>query len=298
MRIGIDWGGTKIEAIALSDAGAVLARRRITTPQHDYEACIAAASGLVREIEMALGQTGTIGIGIPGAISPATSLVKNANSVWLNGRPLDTDMAQALVRSVRVENDANCLAVSEAVDGAAAGAAVVWAVILGTGAGSGIAVKRPGPLVGRHRITGEWGHNPLPWPRDDERPGPACYCGRQGCLETFVSGTGIAAGHRRRSGTGTQRRGDRARHASRRTGRAADLRSLPRPSRARFGACGQHLGAGRDRVGRGLSAVDESMPTCLSMLAIRLLGRVQYTGASEPARIVLRRAWSRLAVGC
>jgi len=125
--------------------------------------------------------------------------VKNANSVWLNGRPLDTDMAQALVQSVRVENDANCLAVSEAVDGAAAGAAVVWAVILGTGAGSGIAVNGR-PLVGRHRITGEWGHNPLPWPRDDERPGPACYCGRQGCLETFVSGTGIAAGHRRRSG--------------------------------------------------------------------------------------------------
>jgi fructokinase len=125
--------------------------------------------------------------------------VKNANSVWLNGRPLDTDMAQALVRSVRVENDANCLAVSEAVDGAAAGAAVVWAVILGTGAGSGIAVNGR-PLVGRHRITGEWGHNPLPLPRDDERPGPACYCGRQGCLETFVSGTGIAAGHRRRSG--------------------------------------------------------------------------------------------------
>jgi len=199
VRIGIDWGGTKIEAIALSDAGMVLARKRIATPKHDYKACVAAAAGLVREIETAVGQTGTVGIGIPGAISPATGLVKNANSVWLNGRPLDRDMAQALGRAVRIENDANCLAVSEAVDGAGSGADVVWAVILGTGAGSGIAV-RGRPLVGRHGIAGEWGHNPLPWPRDDERPGPACYCGRQGCLETFVSGTGVAADHLRRTG--------------------------------------------------------------------------------------------------
>ena len=199
MRIGIDWGGTKIEAIALSDAGAVLARKRIATPQHDYEACIAAVAQLVREIETALGGVGTVGIGIPGAISPATGLVKNANSVWLNGRPLDKDMEQALGRPVRVENDANCLAVSEAMDGAGAGAAVVWAVILGTGAGSGIAVQGRA-LVGRHRIAGEWGHNPLPWPCDQERPGPECYCGRRGCLETFVSGTGFAADHRRRTG--------------------------------------------------------------------------------------------------
>jgi fructokinase len=199
MRIGIDWGGTKIEAIALNDAGAVLARKRIATPQHDYEACIAAAAQLVREIETALGGVGTLGIGIPGAISPATGLVKNANSVWLNGRPLDKDMEQALGRPVRVENDANCLAVSEAMDGAGAGAAVVWAVILGTGAGSGVAVHGRA-LVGRHRIAGEWGHNPLPWPRDEERPGPKCYCGRRGCLETFVSGTGLAADHRRRTG--------------------------------------------------------------------------------------------------
>jgi fructokinase len=199
MRIGIDWGGTKIEAIALNDAGAVLARKRIATPQHDYEACIAAAAQLVREIETALGGVGTLGIGIPGAISPATGLVKNANSIWLNGRPLDKDMEQALGRPVRVENDANCLAVSEAMDGAGAGAAVVWAVILGTGAGSGVAVHGRA-LVGRHRIAGEWGHNPLPWPCDQERPGPECYCGRRGCLETFVSGPGFAADHRRRTG--------------------------------------------------------------------------------------------------
>src|SRR3954453_14232406 len=199
MRIGIDWGGTKIEAIALSDAGAALVRKRIATPQHDYEACIAAAARLVDEIETTLGRTGTVGIGTPGAISPASGLVKNANSVWLNGRPLDADMERALGRPVRVENDANCLAVSEAVDGAGAGAAVVWAVILGTGAGSGVTVQGRA-LAGRHRIAGEWGHNPLPWPRDDERPGPACYCGRRGCLETFVSGTGFAADHRRRTG--------------------------------------------------------------------------------------------------
>src|SRR4051794_27662200 len=146
-----------------------------------------------------LGQTGTVGIGVPGAISPATGLIKNANSVWLNGRPLDKDMEQALGRPVRVENDANCLAASEAVDGAGAEAAVVWAVILGAGAGSGIAVQGRA-LVGRHRIAGEWGHNPLPWPCDQERPGPECYCGRRGCLETFVSGPGFAAEHRRRTG--------------------------------------------------------------------------------------------------
>src|SRR3954463_14906427 len=154
VRIGIDWGGTKIEAIALSDAGAVLARKRIATPQHDYEACVAAVARLVTEIEATLGRTGTVGVGIPGAMSPATGLVKNANSVWLNGHPLDADLERALGRPVRIENDANCLAVSEVVDGAGAGAAVVWAVILGTGAGSGIAVQGRA-LVGRHRIAGE-----------------------------------------------------------------------------------------------------------------------------------------------
>ena len=199
MLIGIDWGGTKIEAVALGEDGATLARQRVPTPQHDYEACIAAASGLVRDLEDSLGRTGTVGVGIPGAISPATGLVKNANSVWLNGRKLDDDMARALDRPVRIENDANCFALSEAIDGAGAGAAVVWAVILGTGAGSGIAVHGR-VLVGPHRIAGEWGHNPLPWAREEERPGPACFCGQHGCLETFISGTGLAADHARRTG--------------------------------------------------------------------------------------------------
>ncbi|KAA2237228.1 ROK family protein [Salinarimonas soli] len=199
MRIGIDWGGTKMEAIALDGAGTILARRRIATPQGDYRACIAAAAGLVREIERETGREGSVGLGIPGAISPATGLVKNANSTWLNGQPLDRDMAEALGRPVRVENDANCLAVSEAADGAAAGAGSVWALILGTGVGSGIAIGGRA-LSGRHRIAGEWGHNPLPWPRADELPGPACYCGRSGCLETWLSGTGVAADHARRTG--------------------------------------------------------------------------------------------------
>ena len=199
MRIGIDWGGTKIEAIALDEAGEALARERVATPQDDYDACVAAAAGLVRALESRAGRTGTVGVGIPGAISPATGLVKNANSTWLNGRPLDRDLAAALQRPVRMENDANCFALSEAIDGAGAGAPVVWAVILGTGAGSGIAVDGR-VLVGPHRIAGEWGHNPLPWPRDDERPGPSCFCGRHGCLETFVSGRGFAADHARRTG--------------------------------------------------------------------------------------------------
>jgi fructokinase len=199
MLIGLDWGGTKIEALALSEDGETLARRRVPTPQHDYDGCVRVAADLVRAIEAEVGRTGTVGIGIPGAISPATGLVKNANSTWLNGRPLDKDMKRVLARPVRVENDANCLAVSEATDGAGAGAAVVWSVILGTGVGSGIAIHGR-VLSGRDRIAGEWGHNPLPWPRDDERPGPECYCGKRGCIETFVSGPGLAADHVRRTG--------------------------------------------------------------------------------------------------
>jgi fructokinase len=199
MLIGIDWGGTKIEAIALSATGATLARRRIPTPQRDYGGCIRAAVDLVRAIEAEAGASGTVGIGIPGAISPATGLVKNANSTWIIGCPLDRDMAEALGRPVRVENDANCLAVSEATDGAGAGAPVVWAMVLGTGVGSGIAIDGRA-LSGRARIAGEWGHNPLPWPKDEERPGPACYCGRRGCIETLVSGPGFAADHVRATG--------------------------------------------------------------------------------------------------
>jgi fructokinase len=191
MRIGIDLGGTKIEGIALGDNGDVLVRRRIAAPRGDYEQTLAAIVGQVREIEREIGRIGTVGVGIPGAISPATGLVKNANSTWLNGRLLAEDLPQRLGRPVRFANDANCFALSEATDGAAAGARVVFGVIVGTGTGGGIVVDRH-VLSGRNAIAGEWGHNPLPAPRDGEWPGPPCYCGRHGCVETFLSGPGLA----------------------------------------------------------------------------------------------------------
>jgi fructokinase len=191
MRVGVDLGGTKIEAVALGHDGDVLARRRVPTPRDDYEATLRAITGLVLELERETGARGTVGIGIPGALSPATGRVKNANSVWLNGQALDRDLERRLERPVRFANDANCFALSEATDGAAAGARVVFGAILGTGCGGGIVVDGR-VLTGRNAIAGEWGHNPLPWPADDERPGPPCYCGKRGCLETFISGPGLA----------------------------------------------------------------------------------------------------------
>ncbi len=194
IRIGIDLGGTKIEAAALDGEGAIRYRRRIATPSGDYAGTIRAVRGLVEGLERELGQTGTVGIGIPGAISPATGLVKNANSTCLIGHPFDRDLAAALGRPVRLANDADCFALSEAVDGAAAGAATVFGVILGTGVGGGVVV-RGRLLQGPNAIAGEWGHLPLPWPQDHERPGAPCYCGKLGCVETFVSGPGLARDH-------------------------------------------------------------------------------------------------------
>ena len=201
LRIGVDLGGTKIEAAAIDRAGAVKLRRRVATPAGDYEATIGAVVELVRGLEAALGIAATVGVGMPGAISPATGLVKNANSTWLNGRPLGRDLERALGRAVRLANDANCFALSEAADGAAAGLGTVFGVILGTGVGGGIAIEGR-ILEGANAIAGEWGHNPLPGPRPEELPGPACYCGRQGCIETFLSGPGLAADHRRHGGDG------------------------------------------------------------------------------------------------
>ncbi len=192
MRIGIDLGGTKIEALALAEDGTVLWRRRVPTPRDDYDGTVEAIASLVAEAEAAAGGTGSVGIGMPGAISPATGLVKNANSTWLIGRPLQRDLEAALGRAVRLASDANCFALSEATDGAGAGAPIVFGVILGTGVGGGVVIDGQ-PLVGANAIAGEWGHNPLPWPSDDERPGPPCYCGRRGCIETFLSGPGLAA---------------------------------------------------------------------------------------------------------
>ena len=193
MRIGIDLGGTKIEALAIADDGRERLRRRVATPRDDYEATLAAIAGLVADLERSLGVRGSVGIGMPGTISPATGLVKNANSTWLNGRPLADDVQRVLDRPVRLANDANCFALSEATDGAAAGARAVFGVIAGTGVGGGIAIDGH-VLVGANAIAGEWGHNPLPGARGDrESPGPACYCGRRGCIETFLSGPGLTA---------------------------------------------------------------------------------------------------------
>jgi fructokinase len=191
MRIGVDVGGTKIEAIAIARDHRELARRRVPTPRDDYDATIEAIAGLVGELESQAGQPGTVGVGIPGTISPATGFVKNANSVWLIGRHLKEDLSGRLDRPVRLANDANCFALSEATDGAGAGAHVVFGVIIGTGTGGGLVVD--GRVIeGRNAIAGEWGHNPLPWPHPGEWPGASCYCGRTGCIETFLSGPGLA----------------------------------------------------------------------------------------------------------
>jgi fructokinase len=195
VRIGVDLGGTKIEAVALDRESRLLARRRVPTPRDDYEATLAAIVELVLALERELDRRATVGVGMPGAISPATGLVKNANSVWLNGRPLAQDLEARLGRPPRFANDANCFALSEARDGAAVGARVVFGVIAGTGTGGGLVVD--GRIwTGPNAIAGEWGHNPLPWPRDGEWPGPPCYCGQTGCIETFLSGPGLARDHR------------------------------------------------------------------------------------------------------
>jgi fructokinase len=190
MRIGIDLGGTKTEAIGIADDGRELGRRRIPTPR-DYAETLAAIRGLVHGIEAETGQHGRVGVGLPGTPSPETGLIKNANSTWLNGRPFVADLEVALGRSVRVANDANCFALSEATDGAAAGATVVFAVIIGTGTGGGVVVNGR-VLTGPNAIAGEWGHNPIPWPDSDEWPGVPCYCGRSGCIETYLSGPALA----------------------------------------------------------------------------------------------------------
>ncbi len=201
MRIGIDLGGTKIEGIALDEQGRELHRHRIPTPQHDYEATLDAITHLVHLLEKETDQPGTVGMGLPGTISPATGLVKNANSTWLNGQPLKQALEEKLQREVRIANDANCFAVSEATDGAAKEAHIMFGVIIGTGTGGGICVEKK-PLIGINAIGGEWGHNPLPWPRDDERPGHACFCGHSGCIETFCSGTGFVRDHKQHGGKG------------------------------------------------------------------------------------------------
>ncbi|GMQ76567.1 MAG: ROK family protein [Gammaproteobacteria bacterium] len=217
MRIGVDLGGTKIEAVVLGDDGEVVTRRRRATPAESYADTLRAVVDLVTELEKELGERASVGVATPGALSPHTGRIKNANSTQLIGERLDLDLGEALDRQVRLANDANCFALSESVDGAARGARVVFGVILGTGVGGGIVVEGR-VLTGRQAIAGEWGHNPLPWPQASELPGPRCYCGRYGCIESFLSGPALARDYQecfeerlaaeeivRRAGAGEQR---------------------------------------------------------------------------------------------
>lgn len=200
--IGVDLGGTKIEAIALDFSGEILARRRVATPAHDYAEIVRAITAMVRELEVETNRRGAVGVGAPGSISTHTGLVRGSNTLVVNGKPLDVDLSEALSRPVRVENDANCFALSEAVDGAGQGARVVFGAILGTGVGGGIVVEGK-ILSGRNRIGGEWGHTPLPWMTPGEYPGARCFCGHDGCIETFLSGPGLSRDYQRRSGDAT-----------------------------------------------------------------------------------------------
>ena len=263
LRLGIDLGGTKIELIALDASGQTLLSRRVATPQNDYAATVATLTELVLAAESTLGQTGTVGIGTPGAISPATGLMKNCNSTCLNGQPLQLDLKHALNRDIRMANDANCFALSEATDGAAAGAEVVFGVIIGTGVGGGIVVRGQ-VLTGANAIAGEWGHSPLPyfqfahsqadrestgahpatgeglvhpWPNEREGHGAACYCGKKGCVETWLSGTALVADHIRYGG-----------------------QDLPAPEIAQRaatgdGACSKTLARYEERLARALAGV-------------------------------------------
>lgn len=236
MRLGIDLGGSKIEIIALDESGEERLRERVETPQGDYAGTLEAVAGLVARAERQLGTTGTVGIGTPGAISPATGLLKNSNSICLNGQPFQRDLEARLGREIRMMNDANCFALSEATDGAAADAEVVFGVIIGTGVGAGVVVRRH-PLVGPNAIAGEWGHNPLPWPRDEERPGPTCYCGKSGCVETFLSGPSMARDH------------------AAVTGQTLDTRAIVERAAAGDAACDATLARYEERLARGLAHV-------------------------------------------
>ena len=236
MRIGIDVGGTKIEGAALAPQGDIIARERIATPQGDYHNIVTTIRQLVSQLETSTGLTGSVGVGIPGTISPKSGKVKNANSTCLIGKPFDQDLSAALGRPVRVANDANCFAISEAIDGAAADAHVVFGLIIGTGCGAGLVVGGK-ILTGRNAIAGEWGHNPLPWPEQEERPGPTCYCGKQGCIETWLSGPGFSAAYARADGSNLS---------------AEEIVSLYRQGDA---AAGQAIDRYLDRMARSLSSV-------------------------------------------
>jgi len=243
------------------------ARRRVATPREDYEATLRATAALVEGLERELGARAVVGVGMPGAISPATGRVKNANSTWLNGRPLADDLFRVLPRRLRFANDANCFALSEAVDGAGAGCAAVFGVIVGTGTGGGIVIDRR-IWTGPNAIGGEWGHNPLPWPADDERPGPSCYCGKTGCLETFLSGPGLAADHARATGQTLEPGAIATRAAGGDTAAEATLRRY------------------EDRMARGLASVINVLDPDVIVLGGGLSNLSRLYGA-------VPRAWAR-----
>ncbi|MCB9957024.1 MAG: ROK family protein [Rhodospirillaceae bacterium] len=281
MRIGIDFGGTKIEGIVLTPDGVELARERIATPRGDYVRCLQAVAALVGRIEHPFANAGSasIGVGIPGTPSPRSGLIKNANSTWLNGRPMAADLSALLGRPVRLANDANCLAISEATDGAGADARTVFAVILGTGVGAGIAVDRQ-VVTGRTGLVCEWGHMPLPWMTADEHPGPPCYCGRRGCVETWCSGPGVAADHARAGGG------------------ELTLKAISESAVAGDAACQATLARLYDRLARGLgtivSLIDpdvivlgggvSNLPGLPEILAERLAAQVFGGEADTPIR--------------
>jgi fructokinase len=264
VRIGVDLGGTKIEAVALSPDGVEIARQRVNTPR-EYDASLDAVTTLVQHVERIAEGTGTVGIGIPGTVVPRTGLVKNANSVWLNGRPLGRDLEHRLGRPVRLMNDANCFALSEATDGAAAGAHVVFGVILGTGVGGGIVVDGQ-CLAGANLVAGEWGHNPLPWLTAEESPGPSCYCGKRGCIETWLSGPALERDH----------------HET--TGRALSSRDIVRAVAEGDADAGATLDRYTDRLGRALAALINVLDPDVVVLGG---GMSNVTGLSQAVSAVL-----------
>ena len=235
MRIGVDFGGTKIEAAVVGDDGAFLARRREPNPGA-YDAAIQSVVRLIAAVEAETGASGPVGVAAPGSVSPTSGLMRNANSTWLNGRPFSQDLEAALGRPVRLANDANCLALSEAVDGAGSGRPVVFAIIVGTGCGGGVAIDRR-LIEGAHGVAGEWGHTSLPWPSAEEAPGPACWCGLNGCLETWVSGSGLQRDHLER------------------TGRSLTAEEIVAAARAGDPAARESLNLYMDRLGRAMAMV-------------------------------------------
>ncbi|PZR35466.1 ROK family protein [Caulobacter segnis] len=281
IRIGVDFGGTKIEAAALSQDGHVLASSRVPTPS-DYDSAIGAVCDLIAKVEQQVGQQGSVGVGAPGSISPRSGLMRNANTVYLNGRTFREDLTHALGRPVRLANDANCLALSEAWDGAAMGAHTTFAIILGTGCGGGLVVD--GRLVeGVNGVAGEWGHIPLPWPTPEENPGPPCWCGQSGCLETWVSGSGLRRDFKAR--TGLDWTGEAILSAARNGDLEADAafdRLVDRLARAMAVLC-NILDPDVFVLGGGLSNIDALYDRLPSLIAPRVFAD-QWTARIAKAR--------------